>query len=283
MTTSPINDIKQQLQDVTELISLPEIYFRFHRVMEDQTADIHDFAEVIRLDPNLSLSTLKMVNSAYFGFPEKIDSIAQAANMIGIAQLDNMVLGLSAMSSLDLPNDFLALKTFWRRSLFSGVLSRQLARQLKMRHGERLFIMGLLHEIGHLVLYARFPQQARACEHFAKLHGLPIHLAEQQLIGFHYGDIGAMLMEHWGLSSEFQTATRLQPAGYEENVESIEVGLLHLAHAYAHQEITENNQSADMLINPRVWEITGLSADAVVDSLAAARCVCTNMEKVLKI
>ena len=122
-----MSGIEQRLQEVTELISLPEVYLKVRRLMDDPHSDIYDFAEVISVDPNLSSRVLKVVNSAYFGFPEPVDSISRAVNLIGIGQLHNMVLGISAISSLELPNDILPLDTFWRASLFSGVLARLLA------------------------------------------------------------------------------------------------------------------------------------------------------------
>ena len=66
-------DIQQQLQEVTELISLPEVYLKVRRLMDNPASDIYDFAEVISVDPNLSTRVLKVVNSAYFGCPEPVE------------------------------------------------------------------------------------------------------------------------------------------------------------------------------------------------------------------
>ncbi len=72
-----MSEIEKRLQEVTELISLPEVYLKLRRLMDDPRSDIYDFAEVISVDPNLSSRVLKVVNSAYFGFPEPVDSIAR--------------------------------------------------------------------------------------------------------------------------------------------------------------------------------------------------------------
>jgi HD-like signal output (HDOD) protein len=122
-----MSSFEQRLEQVTELISLPEIYLKIRRLMEDPTSEIDDFAEVIRIDPSLSIAVLKLVNSAFFGFAGQIDNISRAVNMIGIGQLHNMVLGISSISALSFPNDIWPLRAFWRSSLFSGVLSRILA------------------------------------------------------------------------------------------------------------------------------------------------------------
>ncbi len=276
-----MSEIEQRLQEVTELISLPEVYLKVRRLMDDPHSDIYDFAEVISVDPNLSSRVLKVVNSAFFGFPEPVDSISRAVNMIGIGQLHNMVLGISAISSLNLANDIMPLNTFWRASLFSGVLARLLAEQMKLAKSEHLFIAGLLHEIGHLVLYSKFPLQALAARQIAEDQGKQIHEAEMQIMGCHYGDIGAMLMANWNLSGNLQTLTRNQPIPENANELKIESTLMHLAHACAHSEATDSTSAADTCFDAEIQTLTGLSQEEFDNSLDEARSISTDMERVI--
>ena len=276
-----MSDIQQQLQEVTDLISLPEVYLKVQRLMDDPASDIYDFAEVISVDPNLSTRVLKVVNSAYFGFPEPVDSIARAINMIGLGPLHNMVLGISAMSSLELPNDIMPLNTFWRASLFSGVLARLLAERLKLAKSDHLFIAGLLHEIGHLVLYSKFPLQALAAREIVEQQGQTIHEAEMQVMGYHYGDIGAMLMANWNLSDNLQAITRHQPTPEQATDYKTETTLMHLAHACAQSITTENQAAADTLIDAEVQAMVGLTQQELEHSMDEARAISADMEKVI--
>ncbi len=278
-----MSSFEQRLQQVTELISLPEIYLKIRRLMQDPTSEIDDFAEVIRIDPSLSVAVLKLVNSAFFGFSGQIDSISRAVNMIGIGQLHNMVLSISSISALSFPNDIWPLKTFWRSSLFTGVLSRLLSEQLNLnvRQSERLFVIGLLHEIGHLVLYAKFPEQAHLTIQTAEENNLPAHLAEQQVLGRHYGQIGAMLMQQWELPTEFQLITRYQPTPGEASDLPIDTAILHIAHGFAHRQFGNGDNSLDDLIDSVAWEITRTSPQQVEESLDAARTISVDMESVI--
>lgn len=276
-----MSEIEKRLQEVTELISLPEVYLKLRRLMDDPRSDIYDFAEVISVDPNLSSRVLKVVNSAYFGFPEPVDSIARAVNMLGIGQLHNMVLGISAMSSLELPNDIMPLNTFWRASLFAGVLARLLGERMKLVTSEHLFIAGLLHEIGHLVLYSKFPLQALAARQIAEQQGKQIHEAEMQLLGCHYGDIGAMLMANWNLPDNLQILTRNQPVPADADALKIETTLMHLAHACAYIEATDSDTAADTSFDAEIQALTGLSQMEFEYSLEEARSISADMEKVI--
>jgi len=276
-----MSEIEKRLQEVTELISLPEVYLKLRRLMDDPNSDIYDFAEVISVDPNLSSRVLKVVNSAYFGFPEPVDSIARAVNMLGIGQLHNMVLGISAMSSLEMPNDIMPLNTFWRASLFAGVFARLLGERMKLATSEHLFIAGLLHEIGHLVLYSKFPLQALAARQIADQQGKQIHEAEMQLLGCHYGDIGAMLMANWNLPDNLQTLTRNQPVPADADALKIETTLMHLAHACAYIEATDSDSAADTSFDAEIQALTGLSQMEFEYSLEEARSISADMEKVI--
>lgn len=279
--------IDNQLQQVTELISLPEFYFKISQLMDDPASDVDDFARVIRLDPNLSVKLLSVVNSAYFGFSSQISSINRAVSMIGIQQLHIMVLSISAVtavSTLDFPEDIIDLKTFWRKSLLTGVISRQLAQQLKIRPAERLFLLGLLLEMGHLVLYAKFADMARSSIRLATEDGLSIHQAEQRLLGCHYGDIGAKLLRYWQLPADLQKFISLQPTPVQHAQDRMELSILsilHIANLYAHDHFGTSLQNSLDTIDPIVWESTRLSPDEVEENLQSALLISAELEKLV--
>ncbi len=276
--------LEDELEQATELISLPEIYFKINRLMDDPNSDISDFAKVISMDANLSAKLLQVVNSAYFGFSGEISKISTAINMIGIHQLQIMVLSISAVtavSSLNFPEDIVEFKTFWRNSLLAGTLSRMLAKQLKVRSNERLFILGLLHEIGHLFLYSQYPDQARQAIQLTKEKALTIAQAEQQLLGYHYGEIGARLMEHWQLPDSFQELLSLQPSPKQASEHKLEISILHIAHAYAHKQFIETDKELEQLIDPYVWEVTQLTPELVQQTMDTALDASADMEMAL--
>jgi len=273
-----MTQIEDELKKVTDLISLPEIYLKVRRLIDDKNSDISDFAEVISVDPNLSARVLRVVNSAYFGFQEPVDSIARALNMIGIDQLHNMVLGVSAVSSLDLPNDILPLKPFWHSSLYCGVLTRLMADRLRLERSERLFVAGLLHNIGSLVLCAKFPDHAREAIKLSVQMGLPLHEVQQQMLDCHYGDIGAMLMANWKLSPALQTIIRFQPNPVAAPDQRLETSLLHLTHACSG---AIRLADIDNLVAPDVRAMIRLSADDIGAYSDTARRLSVEMGKVI--
>ncbi len=279
-----MSPLATRLQQVTKLISLPDIYFKINQLMDDPDSDIDDFAYVISMDANLTARLLNVVNSAYFGFSGEITSISKAIGMLGIHQLQIMVLSISAMtavSSLNFPRDIVEFKTFWRCGLLSGSLARILARQMQVHSSERLFVLGMLHEIGHLFLYSEFPEQSRQAIQIARQQDLKIYQAEQKLLGYHYGEIGSMLMQNWQLPGSFLNLIRLQPTPQEAIENQCEISILHIAHAYAHKQFIEHDKELESVIDPWVWEITQLTPQAVIQGMDKALTASAEMEMAL--
>lgn len=249
--------------------------------MEDPNSTIEDFSGVVGCDPNLASSVLKVVNSALFGFPGEVDGIDKAIHLMGLRNLHDVVLGVSAVTALDYPNDIMPLKTFWRCSLFSGVLARLLAIQLNVRNTECLFLAGLLHEIGHLVIYSKYPGQAMKAI-ARSMEGSPmLHVAEQEVLGFHYGQVGARLMAKWRLPHDVQAFTYYQPTPADAPMNPLGTAILHLAHGYAHQLFSGAGQSLEQLIDPDAWIILNLTPEQIEATLEKAVQVSSDMEKVI--
>jgi HD-like signal output (HDOD) protein len=100
-------------------------------------------------------------------------------------------------------------------------------------------------------------------------------------MGYHYGDIGAMLMANWNLSDNLQSITRLQPTPDLATEYKIETALMHLAHACAQSITTENQAAADTLIDAEVQAVTGLTQEELEHSMDEARSISAEMEKVI--
>lgn len=228
--TKTIIDVDALVGEISNLISLPEVYLKIRGLMDDPNSGLDDFAVVVNADPGLVAVVLKIVNSSFFGFSGQIDNLHRALNLIGIGQLHDLVLSLSAVDSLDLPNDIETLQVFWQRSIYCGVFSKILAEKLHLKNSDSLFIVGLLHEIGHLVLFLKYPAESRMVVDQAQAENKPLIEVEKSLFDTNYGKIGRLLMAEWNLPEKFQTITEfhIEPnCATEYSVESTLVGISH--------------------------------------------------------
>jgi HD-like signal output (HDOD) protein len=180
------------------LVSLPESCMKIRTVLEDPEHSREDLAELIQFDPSLSARVLRIVNSAYYGLPNRISQISSALGIIGEHDLNNLILVTSitqTMEKVSVPE--LNLQKFWAHSLMNGVLSRQIAQCCLPRQKEQLFVAGLLLDVGQLVMYRNAPGfreevVTRACQRVE-----PEFVIEQALIGFDHGEVGGVLASLW--------------------------------------------------------------------------------------
>jgi HD-like signal output (HDOD) protein len=274
------DSMEQKLKNIEALISLPEIYLKFRKLMDDPETSHGQLTKLVSCDPNLTATVLKFVNSPIYGLSGEIDSISKAVHFLGINQLHEIVLAVSAMS-LDYPNTIVPLNVFWRRSLFSGVFARLLADQLRFPDGESLFVIGLLHQIGSLVIYSNYPELGKKALILAQENNESVALAEQAILGFHYGHVGAKLMVHWRLPVKFQVITYFQPTPEDAPLFRPECALLNLAHGYAEIHAPGQEKNMEQLVSADIWRQLGIVPEQIAETLEQARQVSSVMEKAI--
>ncbi|KJS29830.1 MAG: hypothetical protein VR64_18635 [Desulfatitalea sp. BRH_c12] len=183
-----------------QLPEAPEIISDYNKVVEDPLSSSNDIADVVNRSPSLAALLLKVVNSAFYGFPSKIDSLARAVSIIGTKDINALVTSISIMRLFhEMPEDLIDVATFRKHSLACGLLSRILAAQRKLPHTERLFVSGLLHDIGRLVWYRYFPEQAKLLLYMAKRTGLSVYEIEKECLGISHVQIAGHLLKKWKL------------------------------------------------------------------------------------
>ncbi len=196
------------------LASPPEIFLRISRIIEDPRKTVHDAERVIEHDPALAARLLRLVNSAFYGFPRRIVSISHAVSLIGLKELRDLVLATVVVERFGrLPVRSMSMREFWRISVRGALLARELSKAFAGM--ESMFVCGLLHEVGRLVIYARIPELARAALLLAEAESLEERIAERRTYGFDHYQLGAELLRRWQLPEVIVTTLRHhgRPAG----------------------------------------------------------------------
>ncbi|CDH47315.1 HDOD domain-containing protein [Candidatus Contendibacter odensensis] len=197
------------------LFSLPDVVKRINELIDNPATQVSDLAEVILCDPALSARLLRLVNSAYYGRPHRVDSIPQAILLVGERGLRDLILATAAVTLFKgLPPEQVNMDLFWFRSIACGIAARLLARRKHLYEGERLFIAGLLHNIGRLIFYSQCPDLYREALGRVERGECEIAIAERQVFGFTYADLSAELLKAWRLPEPLRIAVayHLKPA-----------------------------------------------------------------------
>ena len=258
--------------NASRLVTLPEVYLRARRALQSDVASLAEVADIIACDPGMTTRLLRIANSAFFGFTTKVQTVARAINILGTQQVHDLLLATSVSEAFaGVSEDLVDVRDFWLRSVSCGSASRLLAARCNVLDSERLFVEGLLHDIGHLVMYQQIPEEAGEALRLARETQRPLYRLERERLNCDYTEVGAELLRIWQMPPSLQESVRrhIEP---ERAVEfPLEAGIVHIA--WRLTEAGGDAEAAAALVSPAAWQTTGLGADCL-DAIAAETLRC---------
>jgi HD-like signal output (HDOD) protein len=163
----------------------------------------------------------------------------------------------------NIPCDYINMDSFWRHSILCGIIARLIAAQKNIQNTERLFLAGMLHDVGRLVIYIYAPRHAVKILEQSRETGLLLQSLEAENLGGDHAEIGGLLMQVWKLPQSLETAVRHHHASTcAQN--GLEPAILHVADVVA--KALGVGSSGDPFVpplNPAAWRQVGLSVNSL--------------------
>jgi len=256
---------------VERLASLPAVYHRIRALLDDPDSSVQDLANAVSSDAGITARVLRAVNSVLYGFPGKIETVARAVNLMGMQQVHDLVLSTSVIGAFSgIRPARMHMDAGEGADLFRGLAARAAARELGVGDPERMFVEGLLADIGHLVMFQAVPEAADAALTESRRSQAPIHQIEDDIVGCNFAEVGAALATAWHLPSGFATAIGAQLNPAMGGPHATEAALLNVANQILATEEdagTDPDEAALALIDP----MTLARFEVEVSRLAAIR------------
>lgn len=232
----------EHLAKFKRLPSLPHLLLKLIDACNRSEVSFKDIANIIVKDPALTGKILRMVNSAHFGIPRKIRRLDQAVGVLGIEAIKNIAISSSIYEAFQQTpkNTEFNLKHFWWHSLRCALLSRRLAQEAHYPNPEEAFLVGLMHDIGRLLLWMNFT--AEYADLLRRYRGRPelVVTGERRLVADH-ATVGAGLLEYWNLDTLLADAIRYHHAKPERIPNALPlVQILFMANALAGADDSPN-------------------------------------------
>ena len=181
----------------TSLVSFPDIYFRIREILASKTSSASEIAKIVSKDIGLTTKLLRLVNSPFYNFTNKIDSIDRAISLVGDNEISTLALGISAVNFFkDIPPELIDMRTFWKHSLSCAIFSKLIATKMGLP-AESFFTAGLLHDAGRLIIFKNMPYGSVQALLAARSEMIPLVEAEQAVLGYDHTQIGDLLFKAW--------------------------------------------------------------------------------------
>ena len=193
--------LRATIESITDLPTLPVVVSKISSQIANPSTNAADIGKLIEQDQALTSKVLRLVNSAYYGFPKQIKSIQHAVVILGFNKVKTIIMTASVFGAFKGRKSVsLDLQRFWQHSLGVAISSKVVAEQIGASHiAEDAFIGGLLHDIGKVVMDQYQPNVYGPIVKYANDKGILLLDAENEVMGVNHASVGEWMMEKWRL------------------------------------------------------------------------------------
>ncbi len=189
-------EIRRRLKEVQSLPTLPPIVSKLNKMVEEEDVTAVQLGSVIEKDQVLTSKLLKMVNSSFFGFPQRISTVSNAIVLLGFNVIKTLIVTSSifdVMQSSDIG--------LWEHSLGCATAAVILAKRRGIKNPEEISTAGLIHDLGKIVVRSELPEEYEKVQAMVESREVPMRQAELEVLGVGHAEIGAWLVKRWNLPS----------------------------------------------------------------------------------
>jgi len=264
---------QELVQDRIDLVSLPDVALKLNTLCDDVNSTAQDIADVIATDASLTARLLQIVNSPFYSFPQQINTITMAITIVGVSQLRDLAMATLIIEKFSgIPENLINSEKFWSHNIACATAARTIVTELGIKQSERVFVAGLLHDIGKLLMYLSHPHLSYEVLELIKANPeLDINQTEEIAFGYDHAELGAALLKEWGLPDSLVDPVKYH---HEPNLAkrfATEASVLHLANIVANEiePLYENNES--LILDEKVWTILNSTSDHLLDITTASQ------------
>lgn len=264
MTADP-RKFEARLMRATQIPTLPMIAMEVTRLVRDPHASVAEVSKMISDDQALTATILRIVNSAFYGFPNEITSVHHAIVILGFNKVRSVVVSATIIPPLNPPDPGgFDVSELWRHSMTTAICSEVLAKHLKPSAADEAFVAGLLHDIGKVIVAGFFQDEFRQILGLCRKRGCVIAEAEEELLGVHHGLFGRWLAERWGFPERLVDAIHFHHAPMGSRRHSDLTSIVHVADILA-RTIGVGSGGDDFIpiVREDAWEHLRLSAEVL--------------------
>lgn len=185
---------------VEKMPAFPRSVQRVLEIARDINCQPKELVAVIEKDPVMTMKLLRTINSAFYNFPKQITTVNQSLVYMGLNTVKNMALSFAIMGVLPQKNNAgFDMDRYLMHSLATASLARMICQKFGGDDADPndCYIAGLLHDFGKVVFAQFMPLQFKEALAITRENGIPLHHAEQKIIGADHSIVGAMLVGKW--------------------------------------------------------------------------------------
>ncbi len=253
------------LGDNEKLYALSSNYFAIYEALNDPEKTFKHISTLLGCDPAFSAKLLKIVNSPFYGFPNKIDTLDHAVSLVGTEQLSDLIFATAIVQQFrGIPVEWFNEEMFWKHNVAVGLIAREIGKAKEIPNAARYYLAGILHDLGRLLICTRMGEQAYEIYEMSHKESQPVHVSEQKVLGFDHAMLCAEMLRSWNLPDRLIQSVRwhhFPKMAFEFKEDAL---IIHVSDWLAHQfEYGEDEECLGEEISPDLFKELGLTRETL--------------------
>lgn len=278
---------KASFEDIIDRIhtvpSLPEVVTQIVRLVNNPKSSAGQIEQIMSKDAGMAAKILRMVNSVYYGLKEPVRDLEQAIAILGFKTIRSIALSISVINAFQQKDAAFNMKAFWTHSAVCACIGRLIGQRCRIADPELPFVIGLLKDIGMLVLVQYAPEETRAIVALAREYQLSFQRAAHKILDTDQCEIGAWLAERWELEESIVDTVRHQFDLESCGDRRLVAICMFSEYLCALKKIRVAGQCEEPAIDNMVWHHLGFDKTALVDALSTVNDEVDNARRLLEV
>jgi putative nucleotidyltransferase with HDIG domain len=232
--------------------------------LKSAQCNLSTIGDAIQKDPDLTARLLRLANSPFFGFANRLSTVAEAVSLLGIQQIQDMIVASSVLEQFKgVPDKYVNKDSFWRHSLAVGIAARLVAMERRLPKPDKFFVAGLLHDVGRLVLLSQAAEWAQAVFDLYQRERIQLRDAERQVLGYDHQQIAAELLQSWSYPSVLVQAVAFHHSP-TQSMAKLDAAVVHIAdHLVIAMGIGSSGEQFITPLDEKAWNAVGLETESL--------------------
>ena len=259
-------DPQKLIEKIDDLPTLPRTVLKITELVNDPKSSAEDLARIITDDQVLTARLLKLVNSSFYGFPQRISTVTGAIVLLGFDAIRSLLLTTSVFDLFANRNRKKKedQERFWDHSLGCAVGAKVIGNYLRHDKIEELFVSGLLHDIGKIVEMMFLPDEFNNVVATVNKENILMTTAEHKVLGFNHAEVGKLLVEKWNLPVKLVQVIAHHHQPQNAGNFALEAAIVHLADIFCRAlNIGYGGDNKIPPLDKLAWERLKIRTDAI--------------------
>ncbi len=280
--TEKVTDRERFIRKIEKLPTLPVIVYKILETLENPRSSAKDLRNTILNDQSISAKILRLANSAYYGYNRQVTDITQALVLLGFETVKSISLSVSVINAFPESDEEYSFKRedLWKHAMETAYGAKVIFENAGFKNTERVFIHGLLHDIGKIIMAYYYPVDYEEAFKLSQNNNIDIQNAEKEIFGFDHTEAGYWLGQQWQFPKSILSGIRYHHDPFKAPRDVQESAfVIYLANALTYlPEISNGPNSRPPEINSRILDNLRLSESDLESIIEAFKSIVPQIE-----